>query len=111
MFDTAAGMGFEFSANEVALTSSVMTYWGQFVWNGNPNAPGYAPWLAHAAAPAGVMDLNVCSDPTPKQSRATGAILRHDGRCPRAVLPVLGPDGAPVQRCSRHSPLRQGYNY
>ena len=40
MFPT--GFGFNFAADEQVLSTSMMSYWGSFAWNGNPNVEGQA---------------------------------------------------------------------
>jgi hypothetical protein len=36
------GFGFNFSADELVLQTSMMSYWGAFAWNGSPNVAGQA---------------------------------------------------------------------
>ena len=36
------GFGFNFAADEQVLSTSMMSYWGSFAWNGNPNVEGQA---------------------------------------------------------------------
>ena len=44
-----AAQGFAFSADELVLQASVMAYWGNFAWTGNPNGHGQAGATCHDA--------------------------------------------------------------
>ncbi len=48
VFDSAVALGVNISADEQALTETMMRTWGAFAWNAQPNANGLSGACANA---------------------------------------------------------------